>query len=128
MVLLVSILIIKRATFAKACFGHPSPCKRQKTRSNNALGATIRPAFVHCFTHHCKLDANFVTLPQMTRGSFGCNYRSSLALRLPWWGLPALAIAFHGLQAADCEQMSFNCSKYLNKPYHRLEYDCLTNL
>ena len=32
-------------------------------------------------SHHCKLDADSVTLPQMTWRRFGCNSRSPLALR-----------------------------------------------
>ena len=32
------------AIFAKACFGHPSPSKRQKLNATvNAFGAPIRP-------------------------------------------------------------------------------------
>jgi len=57
------------AIFAKACFGHPSPSKRQKLNATaNAFG----------------LGAGFVTLPQMTGRRFGMPFILSpptLALR-----------------------------------------------
>jgi len=57
----------KRATiFAKACFGHPSPSKRQKSRGNQCLRRPDTSCVRVSASHHCKLDADSVTLPQMT--------------------------------------------------------------
>jgi hypothetical protein len=73
---------IKRATiFAKACFGHPSPSKRQKSRGNQCLRRPDTSCVRVSASHLCKLDANSVTLPQMTLRRFGCNSRPPLALR-----------------------------------------------
>jgi hypothetical protein len=72
----------KRATiFAKACFGHPSPSKRQKSRGNQCLRRPDTPCVRVTASHHCKLDADSVTLPQMTSQRFGCNPRSPMTLR-----------------------------------------------
>jgi len=76
------------AIFAKACFGHPSPSKRQKLNATaNAFGAPDvprRPAYVPLRHYHRKLGAGFVTLPQMTGRRFGMPFFLSsptLALR-----------------------------------------------
>ena len=47
------------------------------------LNMVLRDGICVCVTasHHCKLDADSVTLPQMTRRRFGCNSRPPLALR-----------------------------------------------
>ncbi|GFO73488.1 hypothetical protein BJAS_P4315 [Bathymodiolus japonicus methanotrophic gill symbiont] len=85
-----AFVVVKRsmwgvAIFAKACFGHPSPSKRQKLNATtNAFGGPRRPAYVPLRHYHRKLGAGFVTLPQMTGRRFGMPFILStptLALR-----------------------------------------------
>ena len=54
------------AIFAKACFGHPSPSKRQKLNAT-AIAFGPQPSCVHATSPlHRKLGAGYVALPQMT--------------------------------------------------------------
>jgi len=55
------VIFFKRATiFAKACFGHPSPSKRQKSRGNQCLRRPDTSCVRVTTSHHCKLDADSV--------------------------------------------------------------------
>ena len=65
----------------KLVLGIPAQASGKNHVAINAFGAPIRPCVRVTASHHCKLDADSVTLPQMTRRRFECNSRPPLALR-----------------------------------------------
>ena len=91
------------AIFAKACFGHSSPSKRQKLNATaNAFGAPIRPRHLVPTQQGVGTLAPNDLTPCRMAFYFVYTYASATipTKQRPYafWGLPALAFALHGWQ------------------------------